>query len=155
MSKIQASRTPSNPYPPLPTAVPLPSSRDVGWHSASLGTHPSVTLPWIFCLTPPPSHIPHMHLPHPLLFPNPHPHPSFLLGLLAVVLSTYICLDCFKPLSELFTFGLTVHPTHKLITTHFCAYVRHSGTPRTCLPILPARAGLRSMRATLDGPALR
>ncbi|KIM36918.1 hypothetical protein M413DRAFT_13673 [Hebeloma cylindrosporum] len=51
--------------------------------------------------------------------------PSFLLGILAVLLGTYIRLDCFKTLGELFTFDLTIHPSHKLITTRFYAYVRH------------------------------
>lgn len=51
--------------------------------------------------------------------------PSFLLGVLAVLLGTYIRLDCFKTLGELFTFDLTIHPSHKLITSRFYAYVRH------------------------------
>ncbi|KAF8957616.1 hypothetical protein BDZ97DRAFT_1737425 [Flammula alnicola] len=51
--------------------------------------------------------------------------PSFLLGVLAVVLGAYIRLDCFKTLGKLFTFDLTVHPEHRLVTERFYAYVRH------------------------------
>ncbi|KAH9485884.1 hypothetical protein JR316_0002799 [Psilocybe cubensis] len=51
--------------------------------------------------------------------------PSFVLGVVAVVLGAYIRLDCFKALGHLFTFDLTVHPEHRLITNRFYAYVRH------------------------------
>jgi len=51
--------------------------------------------------------------------------PSFLMGVLAVVLGTYIRLDCFKALGQLFTFDLTVHPQHRLVTHRFYSYVRH------------------------------
>jgi protein-S-isoprenylcysteine O-methyltransferase Ste14 len=57
--------------------------------------------------------------------PNLDLTPSFLLGVLAVVLGTYIRLDCFKALGELFTFDLTVHPEHRLVKHRFYAYVRH------------------------------
>src|SRR5437016_3617765 len=108
MSKIQASRTPSKPLPTFADgrAPPLVEGRGLAfrftWNPPL--RHFAV---WIFCLmiAPPPSHIPHMHLSHPLrVFPNPHPHPSFLFGLLTVILGTYIRLDCFKPLGEPFTF---------------------------------------------------
>ncbi|KIK57816.1 hypothetical protein GYMLUDRAFT_75426 [Collybiopsis luxurians FD-317 M1] len=51
--------------------------------------------------------------------------PFFLIGVAAVVLGSYIRLDCFKTLGELFTFDLTIHPEHRLVTTSFYAYVRH------------------------------
>ncbi|KAJ7589832.1 hypothetical protein C8J56DRAFT_1004052 [Mycena floridula] len=51
--------------------------------------------------------------------------PLFVIGVIAVVLGSYIRLDCFKALGELFTFDLTVHPQHRLITGRFYAYVRH------------------------------
>ncbi|KAF8890254.1 hypothetical protein CPB84DRAFT_1400730 [Gymnopilus junonius] len=51
--------------------------------------------------------------------------PSFVVGVVAVVLGAYIRLDCFKALGQLFTFDLTVHPEHRLITSRFYAYVRH------------------------------
>lgn len=44
---------------------------------------------------------------------------------MAVVLGTYIRLDCFRTLGQLFTFDLTVLPEHKLVTSRFYAYVRH------------------------------
>ncbi|KAF8212127.1 hypothetical protein K438DRAFT_1902945 [Mycena galopus ATCC 62051] len=44
----------------------------------------------------------------------------------AVVLGTYIRLDCFRTLKELFTFDLTIHPEHRLITDRgFYKFVRH------------------------------
>ncbi|KAF8624983.1 hypothetical protein AX15_005616 [Amanita polypyramis BW_CC] len=51
--------------------------------------------------------------------------PLFLIGSLSIFLGTYIRLDCFRALGELFTFDLTVHPQHRLITKRFYAYVRH------------------------------
>ncbi|KAJ4467021.1 hypothetical protein J3R30DRAFT_2087595 [Lentinula aciculospora] len=51
--------------------------------------------------------------------------PFFIIGIIAVVLGSYIRLDCFKTLGKLFTFDLTVHPEHRLVTTSFYGYVRH------------------------------
>ncbi|KAJ7172370.1 hypothetical protein C8R46DRAFT_894854 [Mycena filopes] len=52
--------------------------------------------------------------------------PWFCLGWTAVVLGTYIRLDCFQTLREFFTFDLTIHPAHKLVTDRgFYRYVRH------------------------------
>ncbi|ESK84341.1 hypothetical protein Moror_10201 [Moniliophthora roreri MCA 2997] len=51
--------------------------------------------------------------------------PMFLIGSLALFLGAYIRLDCFKALGHLFTFDLTVHSDHKLITDRFYGYVRH------------------------------
>ncbi|KAF6742925.1 hypothetical protein DFP72DRAFT_1178665 [Ephemerocybe angulata] len=51
--------------------------------------------------------------------------PSFALGFLAVALGTYIRLDCFATLGPLFTFDLSTHPHHKLVTNRFYSYVRH------------------------------
>ncbi|KAJ3912116.1 hypothetical protein F5877DRAFT_54503 [Lentinula edodes] len=51
--------------------------------------------------------------------------PFFVIGIVAVVLGSYIRLDCFKTLGKLFTFDLTVHPEHRLVTSSFYAYVRH------------------------------
>ncbi|ESK89833.1 hypothetical protein Moror_881 [Moniliophthora roreri MCA 2997] len=57
--------------------------------------------------------------------PRIHTSPMFLIGCLALFLGNYIRLDCFRALGRLFTFDLTVHPDHKLITTRFYGYVRH------------------------------
>jgi len=57
--------------------------------------------------------------------PNVRLTPSFIIGVIAVILGTYIRLDCFKTLGQFFTFDLTIHPEHKLITSRFYAYVRH------------------------------
>ncbi|KAL0961272.1 hypothetical protein HGRIS_006234 [Hohenbuehelia grisea] len=57
--------------------------------------------------------------------PSVRTTPLFVIGVLAAVLGTYIRVDCFKALGELFTFDLTVLPTHKLVTKRFYAYVRH------------------------------
>ncbi|TFK20029.1 hypothetical protein FA15DRAFT_625966 [Coprinopsis marcescibilis] len=51
--------------------------------------------------------------------------PMFVIGALAVVLGCYIRLDCFKTLGAMFTFDLTVHPEHRLVTSRFYSYVRH------------------------------
>ncbi|KAJ3561789.1 hypothetical protein NP233_g9981 [Leucocoprinus birnbaumii] len=51
--------------------------------------------------------------------------PSFIIGVIAVVLGSYIRLDCFKALGQMFTFDLTIHPEHTLVTNRFYAYVRH------------------------------
>lgn len=51
--------------------------------------------------------------------------PFFVIGVLAVILGTYIRLDCFRTLGQMFTFDLTIHPEHKLVTSRFYAYVRH------------------------------
>jgi len=51
--------------------------------------------------------------------------PFFVIGIAAVVLGSYIRLNCFKTLGQLFTFDLTIHPEHRLVTTSFYAYVRH------------------------------
>ncbi|KAF5391389.1 hypothetical protein D9757_001878 [Collybiopsis confluens] len=58
---------------------------------------------------------------------SPHVHisPLFVIGVAAVVLGSYIRLNCFKLLGKLFTFDLTVHPEHRLVTTSFYGYVRH------------------------------
>ncbi|KAJ7109487.1 hypothetical protein C8R44DRAFT_289465 [Mycena epipterygia] len=58
--------------------------------------------------------------------PNIHITPWFCIGWTAVVLGTYIRLDCFRALDEMFTFDLTIHPQHKLVTDRgFYRYVRH------------------------------
>ncbi|KAJ2916102.1 hypothetical protein MD484_g4305, partial [Candolleomyces efflorescens] len=57
--------------------------------------------------------------------PNVVTTPFFIIGVLAVVLGCYIRLDCFRTLGEMFTFDLTIHPQHKLVTHRFYAYVRH------------------------------
>lgn len=51
--------------------------------------------------------------------------PVFIIGVLTACLGTYIHLDCFHTLGQLFTFDLTILPEHKLITRRFYGYVRH------------------------------
>jgi protein-S-isoprenylcysteine O-methyltransferase Ste14 len=51
--------------------------------------------------------------------------PLFVIGVVAVVLGSYIRVDCFRTLGEMFTFDLTIHPRHKLVTGRFYSYVRH------------------------------
>jgi protein-S-isoprenylcysteine O-methyltransferase Ste14 len=62
--------------------------------------------------------------------------PLFTIGVLAVLLGTYIRLDCFKALGTLFTFDLTILPEHKLITSRFYAYVRHPAYTGSMLLVL-------------------
>ncbi|KAF9078554.1 hypothetical protein BDP27DRAFT_1309752 [Rhodocollybia butyracea] len=57
--------------------------------------------------------------------PRIHTSSMFLIGIIAVLLGSYIRLDCFKTLGKLFTFDLTIHPEHQLVTSRFYSYVRH------------------------------
>ncbi|KAJ7709801.1 hypothetical protein B0H17DRAFT_915497 [Mycena rosella] len=57
--------------------------------------------------------------------PNITITPWFCIGWTCVVLGTYIRLDCFRALDQFFTFDLTIHPEHRLITSGFYSYVRH------------------------------
>ncbi|KAF5367743.1 hypothetical protein D9758_009885 [Tetrapyrgos nigripes] len=68
--------------------------------------------------------------------PNIHTSPTFVIGAVAVVLGSYIRLDCFRTLGELFTFDLTIHPNHRLITSRFYAYVRHPAYTGSMLMIM-------------------
>ncbi|RDB23118.1 hypothetical protein Hypma_009919 [Hypsizygus marmoreus] len=63
--------------------------------------------------------------PHPSQSTSIRSTPLFIIGVLSVLLGTYIRLDCFHALGKLFTFDLTIHPDHKLVTSRFYSYVRH------------------------------
>ncbi|KAJ7473636.1 hypothetical protein B0H11DRAFT_2282508 [Mycena galericulata] len=54
-----------------------------------------------------------------------HPTPLFLLGVLFVLFGASLRLICFRALGPLFTFHLTVHPAHTLVTTGPYSHVRH------------------------------
>lgn len=54
-----------------------------------------------------------------------YPTPLFIVGSIGLVLGTWIRLDCFRRLGKLFTFDLTIQPSHRLITSGFYAYARH------------------------------
>lgn len=49
----------------------------------------------------------------------------FLFGIVLVALATFIRVHCFRELGQLFTFDLTIHPEHKLVTSGLYRYVRH------------------------------
>ncbi|KAH6893882.1 hypothetical protein BKA70DRAFT_1232747 [Coprinopsis sp. MPI-PUGE-AT-0042] len=51
--------------------------------------------------------------------------PLFVLGSILLLLGAHIRLACFKTLGPMFTFDLTVHPEHRLVTSGFYGYVRH------------------------------
>lgn len=51
--------------------------------------------------------------------------PLFVVGVLFVILGAYIRARCFNELGRLFTFDLTIHPEHKLITSGPYQYARH------------------------------
>ncbi|KAJ7759779.1 hypothetical protein DFH07DRAFT_918886 [Mycena maculata] len=51
--------------------------------------------------------------------------PLFVAGVIAVVVGASIRLSCFRALGEFFTFDLTIHPRHRLITSGLYRYVRH------------------------------
>ncbi|KAJ7866765.1 hypothetical protein B0H14DRAFT_3861912, partial [Mycena olivaceomarginata] len=65
------------------------------------------------------------HSPLLLCTPRPPLHPLFIIGVVAVALHALIRLSCFRALSELFAFDLTILPQHRLVTPDFYAYVRH------------------------------
>jgi len=79
--------------------------------------NPSLTLPTLIC--PAQSTISEAS---PLLL---RLTPTFLLGVLAVLLGAFIRQDCFKTLGSHFTFELTIQQNHRLVTRGFYAYVRH------------------------------
>ncbi|KAL4073191.1 hypothetical protein V8B97DRAFT_1916593 [Scleroderma yunnanense] len=51
--------------------------------------------------------------------------PIFISGTLMVTIGSYIRIRCFQELGKLFTFDLTMHPEHKLVTSGPYGYVRH------------------------------
>lgn len=51
--------------------------------------------------------------------------PLFVIGVIVVVLGASIRIDCFRTLGSLFTFDLTIHPNHTLVTRRLYSYVRH------------------------------
>jgi protein-S-isoprenylcysteine O-methyltransferase Ste14 len=51
--------------------------------------------------------------------------PLFLMGVLLVVSGAVARLSAFRSLGPLFTFDLTIHPAHRLITTGLYSWVRH------------------------------
>ncbi|KAG0694770.1 hypothetical protein DFH29DRAFT_958723 [Suillus ampliporus] len=51
--------------------------------------------------------------------------PLFLLGVMMVALGMFIRVHCFHELGQFFTFDLTIHPEHKLVTSGLYKYVRH------------------------------
>ncbi|KAI0319486.1 ICMT-domain-containing protein [Amylostereum chailletii] len=53
------------------------------------------------------------------------PTPTFLLGFALMASTAFLRLWCFKTLGNLFTFEVTVRPSHVLVTTGPYAYVRH------------------------------
>ncbi|KAL0566840.1 hypothetical protein V5O48_015165, partial [Marasmius crinis-equi] len=67
---------------------------------------------------------------------SPKATPLFLIGTLSILLGTWIRLDCFKALGKLFTFDLTLHEDHKLITNRFYGYVRHPSYTGSLLLVL-------------------
>ncbi|KAF7300315.1 hypothetical protein HMN09_00914800 [Mycena chlorophos] len=55
----------------------------------------------------------------------PNPSPLFLAGTLLVAIGALLRVASFRALGEMFTFDLTIHPHHRLITSGPYAYVRH------------------------------
>ncbi|KAJ6505329.1 hypothetical protein C8R45DRAFT_1070072 [Mycena sanguinolenta] len=53
------------------------------------------------------------------------PTPVFHFGVLLVLSGGLLRLTCFRYLGELFTFHLTIHPSHRLITSGPYSFVRH------------------------------
>ena len=66
---------------------------------------------------------------------NVYVSPLFLLGTALVIFGSLLRLTCFRKLGSLFTFDLTIFPSHKLVTTGPYACVRHpsyTGTLAIC-----------------------
>ncbi|KAK0447867.1 uncharacterized protein EV420DRAFT_1622349 [Desarmillaria tabescens] len=64
------------------------------------------------------------------------PTPLFLIGSASILCGAFIRIDCFYALGELFTFDLTIHPEHKLITSRSYALVRHPAYAGSMLLVL-------------------
>ncbi|KAF8074187.1 hypothetical protein FPV67DRAFT_1666898 [Lyophyllum atratum] len=98
------------------------------------------TLFYLCTLSPFPSPLPiptsSLICPLPSSHPPVHLTPLFVIGVLAVALGTYIRLDCFRTLGQLFTFDLTIHPAHVLVTQRFYAYVRHPAYTGSMLVVM-------------------
>ena len=120
-TNIQGTLDSTSPPPSLFSLCPLQIQQFITWGWAIFEvlyylrvvvpiTSPTPFVTSIICLPPQ---------------PNIRLTPSFIIGVIAVILGTYIRLDCFKTLGQLFTFDLTIHPEHKLVTSRFYAYVRH------------------------------
>ncbi|KIK81038.1 hypothetical protein PAXRUDRAFT_833134 [Paxillus rubicundulus Ve08.2h10] len=62
--------------------------------------------------------------------------PMFVTGVIVSALGAFIRLRCFQELGELFTFDLTIHPNHKLVTSGFYKYVRHPSYTGSLLLIM-------------------
>ncbi|KAJ3558214.1 hypothetical protein NM688_g1054 [Phlebia brevispora] len=78
-------------------------------------------------------------LPVSKVAPNLHATPLAVLGAALVVCGSVLRLTCFRKLGTLFTFDLTILPSHELITTGPYAYVRHpayAGTLLMCIGML-------------------
>lgn len=70
--------------------------------------------------------------------PSLHVTPASVAGLVLVAFGSLVRLTCFRRLGTLFTFDLTILPTHNLITNGPYAWVRHpayTGTLSMCLGI--------------------
>lgn len=57
----------------------------------------------------------------PLLTPSP----LFFLGVMSVACGALLRLWCFRALGQFFTFELSIHPSHSLVTTGPYSFVRH------------------------------
>ena len=53
------------------------------------------------------------------------PSPLFILGVAAVASGAILRVRCFKALGQFFTFELSIHPSHTLVTTGPYSVVRH------------------------------
>ncbi|OCH85248.1 hypothetical protein OBBRIDRAFT_821595 [Obba rivulosa] len=92
-----------------------------------------------------------LSLPLSLLCPSPlspalirsltsSPHPLLILGALATLGGATIRRACFRELGNLFTFELSISPTHRLVTTGPYAFVRHPSYLGVYLTLLGASA---------------
>lgn len=68
------------------------------------------------------------------------PHPILMLGALSTIAGAAIRLTCFRALGKLFTFELTIAPTHTLVTTGPYSAVRHPSYTGVYMTLLGASA---------------
>lgn len=87
-------------------------------------TRPLVPLASLF-LPSRPSSLQQPAAPEDLISSLTSPSFLFLLGAALAVAGGWLRVACFRALGSLFTFELTIHPTHKLITNGPYGHVRH------------------------------
>ncbi|KAI9066177.1 hypothetical protein FKP32DRAFT_1566428 [Trametes sanguinea] len=91
--------------------------------SAPASPSPSATSPYPY--PPPPTNSPLSSPSHAFTLAMTAPHAFLIIGTFTAVCGAALRLACFRALGSLFTFELTISPTHTLVTDGPYAFVRH------------------------------